>query len=125
MRKKILLYSFIFYNAFFCLSFCNSENILKSAGETLVLGNWSVLESEYLDNNQFYLSQPIKNPEFIEYDGGPLPHNKKLLRRIYTLHSDFYLDDSLKEKNLGLYIGPFDYPCDFYLNGKKIFTRPI
>ena len=61
-------------------------------------------------------------PGFAPYRGGTLPQNAAEGRRMYVARGTFALDPSLAAVDLGMGLGPIDYPCDVYLNGAKIFA---
>jgi methyl-accepting chemotaxis protein len=102
-----------------CLQLCfvtvNAENIIKNIDEKIKLGSFLILESELSEGK--YIKANPSDPSFTAYDGKLLPKKLKITNRMYTLRTEFYVDENLKNGELSIYIGPSEYPYRIYING--------
>lgn len=97
-----------------------AQNELKNQTETKKLTDLFVLESAYTLQNEQILPDSRLQTQSRRYGGGFLPQEKNLTRRMYTIKTSFKLSAAVRGHQIGLYIGPVDYPCEIYLNGKLI-----
>lgn len=124
IKKHILLLLLAFFIIFYFVNNIYSQNLKKNIfsnkNEKLEF-NFYILESQY--NEGAYIKNDIWGAGFKKFDRQYLPQNKKLEKRMYTLRSIFYLNNSLKTEDLALYIGPMYYAFNVYINEKLIYKR--
>jgi methyl-accepting chemotaxis protein len=116
MRNKVLIALLLI--PFFSSPPLCAEDRLKNIDDQLEL-KFYILESAVHEGA--YISGDMGDQGFTMYDGLKLPVNKDLKNRMYTFRAVFYLDESLKERDLAVYLGPADYPFHLYVNGVEIF----
>ncbi len=100
---------------------------INKINEELVF-DFHILESEYKEgqtNEKKYINGDLKELGFVKYDGKTLPKNPNYKRSMYTFRDSFYVDESLKDRNLGLYIGFTDYSYNIYINNILIHKSGI
>ncbi len=114
--KKLLFIQLFFLTINFLISEVTFNNI-----EDKVILNFYILESKFADGE--YIKGDINQYGFQKYDNGFLPVKLDIKRRMYTFRTDFNIDESLKNENLSIFIGPTDYPYNVYLNGKIICKK--
>ncbi len=95
-----------------------AEERLKNIDDRLEL-NFFILESAVREGA--FISGDLEELGFTRYDGLKLPKKKDLEKRMYTFRAVFYLDESLKNQDLAVHLGPADYPFHLYLNGVELF----
>lgn len=118
--KIIFIYSCLFFLSVFGNNYLFSKQVFTDPNENLIL-NLYILESEigegkYLDKDPYVLG-------FKKYNGEKLPLEKNIKNRMYTLRTSFYIDESIKDIQLSLFISSKAYPFIFYLNGKQIYKK--
>ena len=89
-----------------------------------LLTNFYILETEFdLSKAGEYLAVPLSDPGYKKYDGETLKRNPEYKRSMFTFEMQFEIDESLKGKELCLFVGNIDWPVNFYLNGSLIFKK--
>ncbi len=94
---------------------------IKTRNDILYMTNMYLLESAF--NPGDHINAKITDPDFIQYNSGPLPVTIKNVRRMYTFREDFTIDPALSNVLLSLYLGPCSYPYNVYINGNRVLSR--
>ena len=107
----------------------NSTNILNDKNDELIL-NLHILKSDYIVDDKgypinvgAYITGDMSELSFKKYNYEDLSHKTDNVQKMYTLRSIFYLNESLKDKILSLYVGASNYPVNIYLNEHLIYKK--
>ena len=116
MVQKIILFALIFL--VFSIP-VYTQNQITSINDEIILEDVlyridDVNMGAYLDSEKLNLKK---------YEGGKLEIIDDGIKKMYSFISDFSVDQSLKNIDLSIFLGPSDYPYNLYLNGQKILRR--
>jgi methyl-accepting chemotaxis protein len=94
--------------------------IMNYPEDTVILKPFFLIETEVGDAMP-YINSDLSDHDYKEYrDDSPLPISKPDIKRMYIIRSQFLINRALQKKSVSIYIGPKNYPYDFFLNGKLI-----
>lgn len=96
-----------------------SKNIINSIDELIELKDFIIYESKF-DVGK-YVDDNISGLDFKKYTEKYLSKEKNVKKRMYTLRTNFHVNENLNNKQLSLFIGSISYPCNVYLNGEMIY----
>lgn len=121
MLKQLLRLVFVSGSLVFSLFTLGAENRISSDSGILVLKDYLLLESELKEGS--CLDFDSKTPGAVLYQRGHLPQRTLPGERMYTFKTSFLVEESLRNAELSLYLGLFEYPFRVYLNGTRIFAK--
>jgi len=108
----------LFLAALLLPSACLALAHIGGADEQVLLSDFQYLESGISEGA--HVSVEPAAAGFKPYEGGPFGRPGDASPMMVTLRQQFGVNEGLRGRSLGLYLGPVDYPLNFYLNGVLI-----